>query len=280
MKNKFKILYVFFGIALLFTACTPKEYSLGPLMDKSALKFTITPSSKNPNDIVLVSLIPKLTPSWITPFGQSTKFIDTVNVPFPGTYKFVYGVESDGGLVQADTTFVTITTIDQKAVSDSMWINLTGGLGKSKTWVYDLDANGVSKYFTCPFYFGGFNADGITTWEWDPAWKDIGWSGVAAGDYGTMTFDLIGNANFSSDNKMFPALSGTGTFMLYPATKQISTNGAQLLRDRAEGDKVANWYAKMTIKTLDADHLQVIAIEDPKNWLIYNYISLDYYNSH
>jgi hypothetical protein len=274
MKNKFKILYIFFGVVLFFTACMPKDYELGALMDKSALKFTVTPSSKNPNDIVLESLVPKLTPSWITPFGQSTKFKDTINVPFPGTYKFVFGVESDGGLVQADTTFVTITTIDQKAVSDSMWINLTGGLGKSKTWVYDLDANGVSKYFTSPFYFGG-------SWgEWDPAWKDIGWSGVKAGDYGTMTFDLIGNANFKSDNKMFPELSGTGTFMLYPATKELSTNGAQLIRDRAEGDKIANWYAKMKVKALDADHLQVIALIDDKNWLFYNYISKDYYDSH
>ncbi len=274
MKNKFKIIYVFFGIALLFTACTPKEYNLGPLINKSALKFTITPSSENPNDIVLVSLTPNLTPMWVTPSGQSIRVIDTINVPFPGTYKFVYGVESDGGLVQADTTAVTITTIDQKTVSDSMWINLTGGLGKSKTWLYDLDANGVSKYFTCPFYFAG------TGWEWDPAWKDIGWSGVEAGDYGSMTFDLINAPNFKSDNKMFPELSGTGTFMLYTATNQLKTNGAQLIHDRAEGDKVANWYAKMTIKTLDADHMQVIAVIDADNWLIYNYISKDYYDSH
>ncbi|MDP4228432.1 MAG: hypothetical protein Q8910_18980, partial [Bacteroidota bacterium] len=213
-------------------------------------------------------------PMWVTPYGQSIRVKDTINVPFPGTYKFVYGVESAGGFVQADSTTVVINALDQHAVSDSMWINLTGGYGKSKTWVYDLDANGVSKYFTSPFYFGG------TGWEWDPAFKDIGWSGVSAGDYGTMTFDLMGDAHFKSDNKMFPDLSGTGKFMLYTATKQLATFGAQVIHDKAEGNKVVSWFAKMTIKTLDANHLQLIAMTDPNNWLIYNYVSLDYYNTH
>jgi hypothetical protein len=274
MKNKFKITYIFFGITLLFTACTPKEYELGTLMDKSALKFTVTPSGSNPNDIVLTSLTPNLTPMWVTPYGQSIRVKDTINLPFPGTYKFVYGVESAGGLVQADSATVIISDIDKKAVSAPMWISLTGGFGKSKTWVIDLDANGKSKYFTSPFYFGG------TGWEWDPNFSDIGWSGVSKGDYGTMTFDLIGDAHFSSTNKMFPELSGTGKFMLYPATNQLATFGAQVIHDRAEGDKVVNWYAKMTIKTLDADHMQILANTDASSWLVYNYISLDYYNAH
>ena len=138
----------------------------------------------------------------------------------------------------------------------------------------DVDAKGVSKYFTSPFYFGG------TGWEWDPAFKDIGWSGVAAGDYGTMTFDLIGDAHFSSDNKMFPDLSGTGKFMLYTATNQLATIGAQVIHDKAEGNNVADWNAKMTIKSLTDSTMQLIAKENADNWLIYNYITMDYYNRH
>jgi hypothetical protein len=186
----------------------------------------------------------------------------------------VYGVESGGGLVQADTTTVTVTTIDKKAVSDPMWIKLSGGLGNSKTWVLDLDANGVSKIFTGPFYFGG------TGWEWDPAFKDIGWAGVSAGDYGTMTFDLIGNANFKSNNKMFPDLSGTGKFMLYPATSELATVDAQVLHDKAQGGQVANWNAKMTVKTLTDSTMQLIAKKDADNWYIYNYITKQYYDTH
>jgi hypothetical protein len=274
MKNKFKILFAFLGLALLFSACRPNEYELGTLANKSDLSYTIAPSSSNPNDIVLTSLTPSVTPMWVTPYGQSLRVKDTINIPFPGTYKFVYGVESAGGFVQADTAIVILNTLDQEAVSAPMWVNLAGGYGNSKTWVMDLDANGKSKYFTSPFYFGG------TGWEWDPNFSDIGWAGVSAGDYGTMTFDLIGDANFSADNKMFPDLSGTGKFMLYPATNQLATFTAQVIHDKAQGGNVADWFAKMTIKSLDADHMQLICLKDPNNWLIYNYISLDYYNSH
>jgi hypothetical protein len=155
-----------------------------------------------------------------------------------------------------------------------MWTSLTGGIGHSKTWVLDLDANAVSKYFAGPFYYGG------TGWEWDPAFKDIGWAGVSAGDYGTMTFDLKGNANFSSNNKMFPELSGTGTFMLFPGSQELITYGAQVIHDRAQGNRIANWFARMKIKTLTADQMQLICYIDKNNWLIYNYITKNYYDSH
>ena len=60
MKNKFKILYAFLGLALLFTACSPNVNELGSLTDKSALKFSVTPDAVDPNMIVLKSLTPGL----------------------------------------------------------------------------------------------------------------------------------------------------------------------------------------------------------------------------
>jgi hypothetical protein len=155
MKNNFNIVLAILGSALLYASCKPEIFELGGRTNKDDLKFTIAPSPANPNDIVLTSLTPGVTPYWVTPYGQSIKVSDTTNVPFPGTYKFVYGIESGGGLVQADTTLITITTIDKKTVSDPMWIKLTGGgLDHSRTWVLDLDAKGVSKFFAGPFYFG------------------------------------------------------------------------------------------------------------------------------
>ena len=274
MKNNFRILIAILGAAVLYSSCTPDKYELGELKNKPDLKFTIAPSSANPNDIVLTSLTSNAFPKWITPFGQSLRVKDTVNVPFPGTYKFVYGVHSAGGFTEADTTSITINSLDQNAVNQPMWIALAGGYGKSKTWVLDLDANGVSKYFTSPFYFGG------TGWEWAPNFKDIPWAGVSAGDYGTMTFDLIGDAHFKSENKMFPELSVTGKFMIYTATKELATVGAQVLHDKAQGGQVANWYAKMQIKTLTDSTMQLIAKKDPNNWLVYNYITKHYYDTH
>ena len=281
MKNNFNIVLAIVGSALLYSSCKPEIFELGALGNKSDLKFTVAASSANPNDIVLTSLTPPgVTPFWITPYGTSVKLKDTINVPFPGTYKFVYGVESAGGLV-TDSTLVTITTIDKKTVSDPMWVKVTGGgLGNSRTWVLDLDANGVSKYFKGPFYFGGIDAATNKEWIWDPAFKDIGWAGVSAGDYGTMTFDLVGNANFSANNKMFPDLSGTGKYMLYPATNELATIDAQVLHDKAQGGQVANWNARMTVKTLTDTTMQLIAKKDAKNWFIYNYITKKYYDTH
>jgi hypothetical protein len=274
MKIKIIILIAFLGSVLAFSSCTPNKYELGILVNKSTLKYTIAPSSANPNNIVLTSLTPNVTPVWVTPVGQSQRVQDTVNIPFPGTYKFVYGVESAGGFVQADTALVIINTLDQNAVSTPMWTHLTGGFGNSKTWVLDLDANGVSKFFGGPIYFAG------TGWEWDAGWSGNGWICPAA-DYGTMTFNLIGNANFSSNNKAIPALgSATGAYMLYPATNQLQTFGAEVIHDATQGPNVANWYAKMEIKSLTDSTMQLIGVKDANNWIIYNYITKAYYDTH
>jgi hypothetical protein len=275
MKNI--ILIAFLGSVLAFSSCTPNKYNLGNLIDKSALKYSIVPSSTNPNNIVLISQTPNLTPVWVTPVGQSQRVQDTVNIPFPGTYKFVYGVESDGGFVQADTFSIVITTLDQNAVSTPQWTALTGGFGKSKAWVLDLDANGVSKFFGGPIYFGG-NSGGA--WEWDAGWSGNTWICPAL-DYGTMTFNLIGNANFSSNNKAIPSLgSATGTFMLYTATNQMQTFGAEVVHDVTQGAGVVNWYAKMQILSLTDSTMQLVALTSASAWDIYNYVSQDYYNSH
>ena len=71
MKNNFKILVAILGAALLYSSCRPDKFELGALANKTDLKFTIVPSSANPNDIVLTSLTPGLTPLWVTPYGQS-----------------------------------------------------------------------------------------------------------------------------------------------------------------------------------------------------------------
>ncbi|MDM8159335.1 hypothetical protein QUH73_05850 [Labilibaculum sp. K2S] len=275
MNKILKLFSILSLVAMMFAACTPDEYELQAPLDKSAVKFSVTRSEQNPNVFYLNSETSGAQPYWVTPVGTSIKMKDTINIPFPATAaEILYTVESPGGLVTADPYIFDITTIDEEYVSDPMWSNLTGGIGNSKTWVLDLDADGVSKYFAGPFYFGG------PGWEWAPAFSDIPWAGVSAGDYGTMTFDLIGNANFTCDNKMFPELSGTGTFMLFPGKSELITYGAEVIHDHAQGDGIANWNAKMTIKTLTADQMQLICYKDPNNWLTYNYITKDYYDSH
>ncbi|HEY4789343.1 MAG TPA: hypothetical protein VIH57_25005, partial [Bacteroidales bacterium] len=152
MKNKFKIVYIFLGIALLFTACTPKEYGLGGLIEKSALKYSITQDATDPNMVILKSMTPGFTPQWITPQGRSIRVQDTVRIAFPGTYKFIYGVESDGGLVQGDTVTLDITTTNLSYVNDPLWTMICGGVGNEKTWLLDITADGTSKHSTSPKY--------------------------------------------------------------------------------------------------------------------------------
>lgn len=267
----------------MFAACTPDEFELQAPLDKSAVKFSVTADTQNPNKFYLKSETPGAQPYWVTPVGTSIKLNDTITIPFAGDYEIQYSVESPGGLVTADPYTFTVTTVDEDFVSDPMWTNLTGGIGNSKTWVLDVDADAKSKYFSGPVYFAGVGY----SWEWDAGWAS--WI-MPAADYGTMTFDLIGNANFTSDNKTLPEGLKTGKFMLYPGTSELITYGAEFIHDKyynpdgspgSVGCRVDNWSAKVLIKELDADHMQLIQVGDNGGiWFFYNYISKDYYDSH
>jgi len=299
MKNKFNIINAFLGLVLLFSACTPTVNELGPLMDKSQLKFTITSDATNPNKVILKSLTPGLTPMWVTPTGNSVRVNDTLIVTFPGTYKFVYGVESGAGLVQADTFKLTLTTIDEVFVSDSLWTNLTGGIGNEKIWYLDINAAGTSKYFTSPKYFTGsedtwdtylLRATGQTdaqisaalgttvanTWLWAPTWKDNTWI-MPAADYGSMTFDLKGGPNVKVNHLTIPSLGiQTGKFMLDAKKHTLSLNNAAIIHNSgSEADSKGGW-SNLKILTLSKDHMQLNAPGAGS----YNFVTKTYYDSH
>lgn len=54
-------------------------------------------------------------------------------------------------------------------------------------------------------------------WNWQPDWKGNSWL-MAAGDYGSMTFSLKGNAVITVDHKML-GRQESGTFFLDAAAK-------------------------------------------------------------
>ena len=220
MKNSFKILVAFFGLALLFSACTPNVNELGPLMAKNALKFSITPSATDSNLIILKSLTPGVTPQWVTPLGLSTRVLDSVKIAFPGTYKFVYGVESAGGFVQADTFTLVIKTTNLNYVSDPKWTLLCGGVGNKKTWVLDIDSLGQTKYW--PGSIGYQNDLTVAPWTYFPTYKGNEWLCPAI-DYGTMTFNLQGGPNVII-NQLGPAAAVlTGTYFLDATAQPFPT---------------------------------------------------------
>lgn len=273
MKKIIHILASLWGLIIILTGCRPDVVRLGAALNKDALKFSATPDPANPNNYILKSLTPNVTPYWVTPTGKSIRVTDTVNFPFPGTDTIYYSVESAGGIVSADPLVVTVNTIDANTVGDSNWVNLTGGLGKSKTWRLDVNAAGASKFFNGPIYFAGANF----SWEWDAGWAS--WI-CPPGDYGTMTFDLMGNANLNVNNSMLPSTSGTGKFMLNVKSKTLTTFGVDILHDATQGGQISNLRTNLVIKSLSADQLQLVGANNGGTWVIYNYISQHYYDTH
>ena len=297
MKNIFKILSIFLGLALLFTACTPKEYELGSLMDKSNLKFSITQSASDSNMVILKSLTPGVTPQWVTPLGNSVRVQDTVKVAFPGVYKFVYGVESAGGLVQADTVTLNIRTTNLSYVNDPLWTMICGGVGNEKTWLLDITAAGVSKNSTSPKYFcgadenwdtwhdriNGVKDDAIKAkyglsdiWLWGPTWSETGWmqSAMPAADYGTMTFDLKGGAAHATITHLTIPAFGTqhGTFLLDAVKHTLKLNNAAILHPSASEGDAKNGWSDVKVLFLSNDYMQI----NVPGVACFNFISKDF----
>jgi len=298
--NRFKIFAALLGLIVVFAACQPEEYELGAILSKSDLKFSITQDPSNPNLVTLESQTPGAAPLWQTPMGRSTRMKDEVKIPFAGKYAFVYGVTSAGGYVQADTFYLDITTNNLSYVNDPLWTLLTGGVDKEKTWLLDLNAEGVSKYFGGPLYFFG-TEDSWTTvemlkkeisyddikkelgisdaWNWSPTYKGNEWL-MSVGNYGTMTFSLKGNAKVTVDHKML-GRTETGTFFLDAAAKTLKMTDAGPLHDSNRDKVVIDWGA-LKVLSLTENTLQLAALRDPALsgegacLLVYNFISKEY----
>jgi len=290
-RMNFKIYAALLGIVLAFAACQPEEFSLGEVLSKDDLQYSITQNPSDPNMIILESLTPGVTPLWQTPMGRTTRVKDTVKIPFAGDYKFTYGVESPGGYVESDPFNLTLTTNNLNYVDDPLWTLLSGGVGNSKTWLLDLDADGVSKYFAGPLYFygtengwleGGDNGCyGSDCWNWNPDWAGNSWL-MPQGDYGTMTFDLSGGANISVDHLMISSRgSEQGTYFLDVDAKTLTITDAAPLHDEGRDGQVVNW-GDLKLMSITENTLQLAALRDEALsgegpcLLVYNYISQEY----
>ncbi len=276
MKTRnIKIYTLLLGMVLALFACQPDEYRLEPAITKGDLAYSITQKEGEPNMVILKNLTDGVAPVWSTPIGRSFLPTDTLRFPFPGDYKFVYGAESAGGFVQDDTVTVSVDTYNFTYLEHPYWEMLTGGAGQSKSWVLDVDENGTSKVFDGPLYFVGAEY----SWEWAPGWQ--GWA-MPKGPYGTMTFALIGSPTFTVDN-MVSGEQGSGTFMLFPEDGQLQVLGAHVLTDgvtATQGSRVVDWNAKMIIRSLTENTLQLILVADGGGlWLCWNYVAKDYYDT-
>lgn len=293
----FKIYILLLGMVLALFACQPEEYNLGKVLSKADLKYTITQNPDDPNMVILESTTPGVTPLWITPMGRSIRVKDTLRFPFAGEYQFIYGVESAGGLVQADSYTLNITTNNFDYVNNPLWTLLTGGVGHSKTWVLDLFPKDVApsyaKYFKGPLYFYGTNdswesvTDGVAvggdSWNWQADWTGNGswlFGSETRLDYGTMTFDLIDGAHLKT-NHLILGRQENGTFMLDATNHTMRTTDAYILHDASRDGVVVDWGA-IKVLSLTENTMQLAVLRDPALsgegacLLVYNYISKDY----
>lgn len=310
MKTRnLKIYLLLLGMVMGLFACQPDEFSLGTLLSKEDLKYSITQNPNDPNMVILESQTPGVTPLWVTPVGRSTKLIDTLRFPFAGDYQFIYGVQSAGGFVQADAYDLTITGNNFDYVTDPLWTMLTGGVGNSKTWVLDLFPKDVapnfSKYFVGPQYFWGTGdswtsfhllADGVsrddvnaqlgltsaTGWNWDADWAGNGswlWGGDPAQVYGEMTFDLIDGPHLTVDN-VVSGTQGSGTYMFDAKVKTMRTTDIAILHPASMEAQVSDW-TDVTVMNLTENTLQlgVIRTQGDPAMLVFNYISKEYSES-
>jgi len=294
MKKTKLLITSFLMLMVLFlvSSCSPETYSLDGTTDKSAIDFEITQdlvADPGGNTVIMTNKTPGVVLTWDYVTGKSNKASETVKYAFKGDYTIKILAVTGGGLVELDPVTITVTKDNLNYVNDPLWNLLSGGVGKSKTWVLDLDENGVSKFFAGPmFFYGTDNAwleggdkgcYGANCWNWNPEWKGNQWI-AAKGNYGTMTFSLDGGPFLTTDHKMIPSYGQeSGTYYLDADAKTLTTSGATILHTNEYENCVDNWQT-MKIMSITANTLQVGVLRkgscDGAATLVYNFISKEY----
>ena len=259
MKTKNLLYSVLASIVMLLAACTPDSDSMGNIDLTAAQLAENTGFSVNvdqsTNQVTFTSLLPSSysvyweygpapTSDDVSISGTSTNSTYQVGVAFDGDYYVRMGVQTRGGIVFSDRATFHIDKMNPNLISDAAWTMLTGGVGNSKTWVLDLDANGTCLKFGGPkwFYTSGMSWDSFhniagenyldseqwdastaidptyaSEWYWAADFAGNSWI-CGAADYGTMTFDLINGANVDVNGQK-------GSFNMDVASHTISFTG-------------------------------------------------------
>ncbi len=293
MKNINQILS-FLILVLLVGSCTPDEISMGekeiqPGELVEGIAFTIEHDATNPNIIYLKSLMDsRYTPLWNHPQGRSQEKEVTLKIPFAGSYEVKFGVLTPGGYVMGEAVTFEVEEMYPDFIKDELWDLISGGIGNSKTWYLDLDAEGVSRYFAGPLYFYGTNNGwngncyGDDCWNWNPDYAGNTWL-MGAADFGSMTFSLTDGAYISVDHQSL-GRQEEGTFLLDTENHTMKMVDAGPLHDSGRDGQVIDW-GNLVIFSLTEDYMQLGALRDEALsgegacLLVYNFISKDYYDN-
>ncbi|MBL3655600.1 hypothetical protein [Fulvivirga sediminis] len=276
MKN-FKIfIFCLVLFPALIIACQDDSNDLGNTIDKSTLKYEITPQPGNNNMVILKSFTPDVIPFWSTPNGVSRALVDTVLLPFSGTYKFCYAAQGQGGLTVGDTVVVNVATDNLAYVSGPLWEALTGGAGNSKTWILD---NGKYGLGVGPISYADPGREQV--WgNYKTNWDRESVEGQTEEDLqAEMTFALIGGAQFTTVKPNEPGGNESGVFTFNPDNHTLSTSGATIVRVASFIDNASNWTNDLNILELTENQLRIAVLRTNSEgpwWYIMNYVSKEY----
>lgn len=277
-----KILAALFLPLIIMMACQKENYNLEPAIDKSSVKFTVVQDravDPGGNTVILTNETQGVLPMWDYGTGRSTRMKDTVRFAFKGTYMVKFSVLSGGKEVKLDSVPVEVTADNLSYVQDEEWINLTGGPGNEKVWLLDTEG----KMGAGPITFLD-PANFANVWWW-PGTADVYPGVMAAGDYGSMTFSLQGGPFFRNEKLIEAGVKENGTFSLDLAAKQLTLDGATILRSYKPSKNgvngISNW-SKYEIIALTENSLRLGVLRDKDvdgegpAILVYNFISKEY----
>lgn len=300
MKLKYYLYSFIASILLIFSACTPEEFDLGKKTYVSedlvqGLTFTVTPDAQDPNIIHLKSLVTGVTPLWETPQGRSQESSLDIQLPFSGEYEVTFGVITPGGTVYGEPYQFTVETNNFNMLSDEIWSNLAGGVGKTRKWV-PMDGNYGIGRCTGPMMYmsntdvkndGSNSSDlmfGSANWtpNWDPGFQD--WLIPASDPYMSsyMTFGLDAANGCTAEVFRNDAAGGTkmnGKFSLNlsdPKRPTITFTDCYSLHNAGSDATCDNYTLNLKIIELTPYLLQIATMRTNSEgpwWLVWSFIS-------
>lgn len=285
MNLKSYIYSIIVSVLLIFSACSPDKYDLGGkglTVDDlvEGLAYTITHDSENPNIVYLESKLGhNYTALWEHPQGRSQEHKVTLKIPFEGTYTVTFGVETRGGVIYGEPTTFTVKDFCAEFVTDELWTMLTGGVGESKTWIYD---NGSYGFLGGALSYGDPAANANFEWNsftenWTPGMDHFSDANLLES---AMTFDLIGAANYSYYNGT-DSITEKGLFRVNTAEHTLSFTNADLMHPSSWAEHKGDWRQDFKIIELDEHHLRLgykrLSGSWGGEWLeVFNYVSKEY----
>ncbi|WP_316635898.1 hypothetical protein [uncultured Flavobacterium sp.] len=228
----------------------------------STLKFSVKPTTENPNVVVLKNEDPAVIPYWKyvdkngNEIGHSNKNEEKLALPFAGKYTVYFTAYARGGSVEAAPVTVDIAQNDETQFGDPKWGLLANG-AQGKTWILDMDS---------PVGFAGLDYPAATgdNWNWFPDYASNSWI-MPNKNWGEMHFDLNGGYNTQVKQTAIAddtQTNKTGTFTFDMAhNKLIFNGGVEMLYGGDYYGDVSNWYSVKVVE-LTATSLRLAVIRD------------------